>query len=358
MSDTFTWPCKFDTNWLLYFSKSHNNCIERDTTDYKWVKLLISSYLDSNAGFCLLDEAIDRQTINGDVPYRQEEKLSQRRQTSYPPVLAIALWQLIQKKGYQSHQEKAKFIELYHKVYQFHEFLYQHRDLASNGLLPISVSEARQIGPFYSPGQLDLETLMTKHHIDDRLTILDPFYNSLLCISNELLLKTGELLDQPLGDIICWHELTVHSINEYLWNEEACLYQPIEYRSGKPLMPNLINGLMPLVNGSATQRQAKLMCRTLMEVIENDGNRFLKKSMMDAWDIERRAFLRSGGWALVQSLLVAGLRNYGFEEVADKFEVQTKQGLKLLHQDTMPLEDGMLPIINFQSLEIPLIKKV
>ena len=358
MSESFTWPCTLNPNWLLPFSGVDTNRTKRETSGNHWVNLIANAYSKPKNNDRLLINIISQQEANGNIPYQQEHKYSHIEQMSYPPVLAIALWQLVNATDLERHQERVKFIEIYQKVYKFHQYLYQNRDLASCGLIPVSLSEARLLGPFYGYRRRNLETLMTKQSNHNNKYIKDPFYHSLLCISNELLLKTGELLNQPLGDISCWHELTIHSMNECLWDEEQCLYQPIGDNGGHPLIPNMIGGFLPLVNGTATQTQAKKMCAKLRVVLEEKGETILRDNTQYAQVVEKRKFLEMGSWALIQWFLVSGLRNYGFDEEAKRLEIVTNRELRLMRAQLVPLEDGILATTEFQHLKKQFITKI
>ncbi len=55
--------------------------------------------------------------------------------------------------------------------------------------------------------------------------IQDPLFLMALTWSNESLIHLGHMLNFDVLDVIQWHELTIYSMNDKLWDDECGGYQ-------------------------------------------------------------------------------------------------------------------------------------
>ncbi|MDX1940644.1 MAG: hypothetical protein SFU99_08830 [Saprospiraceae bacterium] len=175
---------------------------------------------------------------------------------------ALTIWRVYQ---YCKDKKNAKtFLSAaYPKILAWHRHLYEYCDPQEEGL---PVVEDRQ----------------------------DPVFLTLLSWSNESLIKIGHTLGEDVLEIIQWHELTIYSMNEKLWNElngyKIFKFTTKEFQQCKGLEP-----FLPLAAEIPTQDQAEYMLLKL--------ERDLFTRPINLWE----------SWLLYQGLL-----RYDFIELAAK----------------------------------------
>lgn len=275
-------------------------------------------------------------------------------------ICALPILGMIILKLHEMATDKVKSLqflaEVYPKVVKYHEFLYNHRDPKEEGL--ISIIHPWESGmdntPIWDEILEEIPVLDLREGSEDYLNkdnalagaciklieefklrsydptaliqhspflVQDPFFNAVLCWSNESLLKVGHLLGQNVSDILHWHELTIYSMNEKLWDELSGLFQAYDLRSDFRLSYAAVNGLMPMAGEVPTQDQAEVMLMALESAwfTQEEAICFLCPSYnMDSPDFESDNRWRGAIWILTNWMLYQGLNRYDFEELSTK----------------------------------------
>ncbi|MEL6922723.1 MAG: trehalase family glycosidase, partial [Bacteroidota bacterium] len=161
--------------------------------------------------------------------------------------------------------------------------------------------------------------------------IQDPLFNSILVRSNEALIEIALLLGEDISDMIAWNELTIHSINEKLWDEERALYNAWDLRADKAIQTESHSALMPLFGGIPTVSQAERMVEVLLgKTFGASGKNFLCPSYaVNSPKINYEKYWRGPLWINMNWMLHKGLTRYLFIDEANKVK---EDSLQLLGQ--------------------------
>lgn len=199
----------------------------------------------------------------------------------------------------------------FHHAIAQHRHLYEHRDPAQEGLIAVFYPEEDGFGdnPAYAkPG---------------RGAIQDPFFNTCLTWSNEALITLGCILKEDVMEALQWHELTIHTMNEKLWDEAAGQYQAFDLDKQQAIPLDTLAGLLPLACGAPTQEQAECMLRVLelRDLGIRSGIFFRYPSCRtDAAFADFRSGWRGCIWPALNWMLYRGLLRYDFTNSASRLK--------------------------------------
>lgn len=129
------------------------------------------------------------------------------------------------------------------------------------------------------------------HHPEGEPGTLDITFLTALTWSNESLIKLGHQLGADVLEVIQWHELTIFSMNERLWNEAQGNYQ--SHDSAKTNA--FATPFLPMAGEIPTQDQAEDMLLQLESALFRQN-----VSVLEIW------------------LLHRGMLRYDFEDIAAK----------------------------------------
>lgn len=179
------------------------------------------------------------------------------------PLEAVAMWRLF-KNSKDKNQAKDFLTPLYAAVLAKHRDLYELFDPLEEGLPAIG-------------------------------RVQNPMFLMALTWSNESLIHLGHMLGEDVLEIIQWHELTIYSMNEKLWDEDSGGYLSYDLTEEQYLRGDRLTRFVPMACEIPTQDQAECM---LLKI-----ERELFSGEISVWE----------GWLLYQ-----GLRRYDFDELASK----------------------------------------
>ncbi len=204
-------------------------------------------------GYTHLDVSIARQLLQQSV------------ETADPalPLEAVAMWHFY-KHSKDKEQEKQFLYPLFLQVLEKHRYFYDHLDPLEEGLPAI--------------GQIQ-----------------DPLFLMALTWSNESLIHLGHMLGEDVLEVIQWHELTIYSMNEKLWDEDCGYFLSYDLAEEQFIQGNRLTRFAALAGEIPTQDQAECM----LPKIERE----LFRGELSVWE----------GW-----LLYYGLRRYDFDDLAAK----------------------------------------
>jgi len=79
--------------------------------------------------------------------------------------------------------------------------------------------------------------------------IIDPRINGLFAASNDALISLGYAIGQDSKNLFEKNELTMHSMNEMLWDEERGIYNKYDASAKSILVNESVSGFIPLIAG-------------------------------------------------------------------------------------------------------------
>jgi len=295
---------------------------------------------------------------------------------STPPVHAFVLWRMYEILE-DKDRARAFLQEMYPKVMALHRYLYDYRDPEEEGLVyirhpweggtdnsPIWDSVLARLDvssldiPTYErqdlqdpkaaahrPTQQDydrylyLVDLFRQRHYDERriyedcpFLVQDPLFNGVLSWSNEALIKIGSLLGEDISEPLQWHELTIWSMNDKLWDEERGIYNAYDLRARSLIPVRTSSGLMPLCGEVPTQEQAEAMLQTLGSPMfggHDPAIRLCPTYSLQAEDVDFKKYWRGPVWINLNWLLYQGLLRYDMVEAAGRVR---RHSLELLSE--------------------------
>lgn len=227
---------------------------------------------------------------------------------------ALPIQGLLLEQLRQSSKKSAAFLApalraAFHRAMNYHRYLYQHRDPESEGLLVIENPEEDGFGNV--SGYLDLPS--------KPFQIQDPFFNTCLAASNEALMALGHFLKEDINEPMHWYELTVHTMNEKLWDEETTSYQAFDLNTGQSIPSPRLSGLLPLLAEIPDQERAERMLILLESPAWNDHEHWMYPSCrIDRLPSENIEGWNGAVWPALNWMLYKGLKRYDFNEVAER----------------------------------------
>jgi len=163
--------------------------------------------------------------------------------------------------------------------------------------------------------------------------IQDPMFNSILVRSNEALIEIALLLEEDISDMVAWNELTIHSINDKLWDEERALYNAYDLRAEKLIKAESSSALMPLFGGIPTVENAERMVEVMLSKSfsgsEKNPNYLLPSFKTNHPSTSFEKYWRGPLWINMNWMLHKGLTRYLFIEEANMVK---EDALNLLEQ--------------------------
>lgn len=148
-----------------------------------------------------------------------------------------------------------------------------------------------------------------------------PLFNSILCASNEALIRISDILHEPYREIEEWYGLTAEAIRKRLYDEERGIFDAFDLRSGRLVELETASGFLPLFGGAASAAQAA----RIYDYLDSTGFCALHQGncfTIPSYDTQKEGFKRENYWRgpvwmNINWMLVQGLRRYAFHQKAD-----------------------------------------
>lgn len=198
----------------------------------------------------------------------------------------------------------------YSRALAQHRYLYTHRDFEDEGLIAILHPEEDGFGN--APGY-DFPNAGGG--------IQDPFFNTCLIWSNESLIQVGHFLGEDVLELIQWHELSIHSMNEKLWDERSGFYHAYDLYRQRHIPVDTLAGILPLAAEIPTQEQAERIWKVLETAPWRSavlGSGLYPSCRLDALYADFRNGWRGPIWLVLNWMLYNGLLRYDFSDAATK----------------------------------------
>ena len=289
-----------------------------------------------------------------------------------PPILATCL------KRMHEHQPDAMlpFLqEVYPSVLNWHRWLHRARDPEKRGLVAIihpwesgTDNAARWVSPLarITPRNVPAYQRRDAHHVqaDERpftaeyerfiylidqfrrvhydpeqlyatspFLVEDSFFNAITYRAEQDLRDIAVLLAEPTDEIDGWLTRTQTAFNERLWLEQG-YFASFDVRHNLPIYEHDCATFATLFAGLASKAQAESLIETYLLQADfyapDEKSRYLLPSLAKtSLFYEPRRYWRGPVWIVTNWLVMRGLRDYGYDSLADTLK---EHSLTLLEQ--------------------------
>jgi mannosylglycerate hydrolase len=280
-----------------------------------------------------------------------------------PPIHATAAWHVYRcaRNGDRAEQ----FLrELMPGLVAWHEYLYRERTRGPDGLVEIwhpwesgmdnsplwdsalaRISPARDAIPAYERVDLDfvdagqrptdaeydryaylVKLYRDRDYDPGRIrdecpfVIQDVLFNSLLVQANRDLAEIARVLGADPERFEAWAERTAAGVDAKLWNEVEGSYGDYDVRAGEQVPAQTAAGFAPLFAGIPTEDRAQQLKKRLtasMVAIDGAGRVVTSVAPGDV-NFDPALYWRGPAWPMLNWVVYAGLRRYGFMEEASE----------------------------------------
>ncbi len=280
-----------------------------------------------------------------------------------PPVHATAVWH-VYRHARDVERAKGFLHELMPKLVAWHEYLYRERTRGDGGLVEIwhpwesgmdnsplwddalaRISPPPEAIPAYErvdvefvdaaqrPTDADydryayLVKLYRERGYDSRriredcpFIVRDVLFNSLLVQSNRDLAEIARVLGTDADLFDKWANRTATGLESELWDESEGLYLDYDVRAGAHIRARTAAGLSPLYAGvPSVERAGRLLERLkTFEVVLDRVGRVVASVPPDDPRFEPALYWRGPVWPMINWVIHAGLRRYGFTDEANE----------------------------------------
>lgn len=299
----------------------------------------------------------DYQARNGMVPdFIGYDKTYNNWRDSKPPIAAWAAMNV-----YAETKDRNFIEEMFDKLLLFHNWWYAERDHDHNGICEYGSTDGSLIAACWESGmdngvRFDDSEMLQNGENAWSMNQENICLNSFLYQEKMALSKMAEILgrDSLAENLASEAEGIKKFIQTKMFDEETGFFYDRKLGSGELVKVMGCEGWLPLWAGIATQHQAELVARNMMD--ESKFNSFLPLGTLEISDPRLRpirGYWRGTVWVDQVYFGVTGLRNYGFDKEADylmeKF-ISNAQGLVTdgpIHENYNPLTGEALNSPNF-----------
>jgi hypothetical protein len=280
-----------------------------------------------------------------------------------PPVHATAVWHVYR---YARNGDRAEqFLrELMPGLVAWHEYLYRGRTRGADGLIEIwhpwesgmdnsplwddalaRISPAHDAIPAYERVDLDFVdatqrpteaeydryAYLVKLYRDcgydsERIRAECPFvvhdvlFNSLLVQANRDLAEIARVLGDDPGPFEAWAERTAEGLDAKLWDDDEGSYGDYDLRADQRVRAQTVGAFSPLFAGIPTKdRAVQLKARLMASTVAVDGvGRVVTSVAPSDATFDPALYWRGPVWPMINWVVQAGLRRYGFTDEADE----------------------------------------
>jgi hypothetical protein len=280
-----------------------------------------------------------------------------------PPVHATAVWR-VYRRARDGDQAKAFLQELMPGLVRWHEYLYRERTRGDDGLVEIwhpwesgmdnsplwdealaRITPARGAIPDYERVDLDFVdaaqrptdaeydryAYLVKLYRDwgydssriregSPFAVYDVLFNSLLVQANRDLAEVARVLELDPEPFEAWAERTAAGLDARLWDAAEGSYGDFDVRAGRRVRAQTSAAFAPLFAGIPTPERARHMLdRLLASSVAVDGaGRVVTSVAPGDANYDPALYWRGPVWPMINWVLHAGLRRYGFVDEAQE----------------------------------------
>jgi Trehalase len=280
-----------------------------------------------------------------------------------PPVHATAVWR-VYRRARDGHQAKAFLRELMPGLVRWHEYLYRERTRGDDGLVEIwhpwesgmdnsplwdealaRITPAREAIPDYERVDLDFVdaaqrptdaeydryAYLVKLYRDwgydssriregSPFAVYDVLFNSLLVQANRDLAEIARVLELDPEPFEAWAKRTAAGLDARLWDAAEVSYGDFDVRADRRVRAQTSAAFAPLFAGIPTPERARHMLdRLLASSVAVDGaGRVVTSVAPGDANYDPALYWRGPVWPMINWVLHAGLRRYGFVDEAQE----------------------------------------
>jgi neutral trehalase len=283
-----------------------------------------------------------------------------------PPVLGFVLQELY--KISKTKSETLEFIKSQiDKVFNNHTYYYKHRDPKNEGLVYIYHnwesgtdnspiwdriweeidapeytferrdtshvdSEQRPSNKEYNHYLHIIEVAKAHNYNDEKIAELSPFlvqdplFNAMLIKSNQSLIELYEILgqeDTKIKQLKVWQEKSIKQFNNKLFDEKLGAYIHYDLRNNKPIPMITSSSFTPLFANIPSKAQAETLVNTLMKKFGREDYYLCASFDPDHKLFNPKKYWRGPVWINLNWLVIKGLRNYNFDNYANRVKKET-----------------------------------
>ncbi|SNR35274.1 MGH1-like glycoside hydrolase domain-containing protein [Lutibacter flavus] len=278
-----------------------------------------------------------------------------------PPVLGFTL-----EKMYSIAKNKTDILNFIEKnidkVYNNHKYFYENRDPQNEGLVYIyhnwesgtdnsplwddiwetmdspeytfTRRDTDLVDPSQRPSKREydhylhiIEIAKQHNYSDEKIAELSPFlvqdplFNSMLIKSNYSLISLYRILgnnEDKIEQLKQWQKKSIASFNKKLFDEELGAYIHYDLRNEKPIRFVSSSSFSPLFAGIPSKERAQIVVNTMLAKF-GDDNMYLCASFDPTNErFNPKKYWRGPVWINLNWILYFGLKDYGFNEVAQR----------------------------------------
>ncbi len=284
-----------------------------------------------------------------------------------PPIHGYAVLKI-----YENAKNKEKVIPflkwIFPKIVKYHRYLYLERNPKDNGLIyirhpwesgmdnsplwdepldridvdkvyipPFKRKDDKIINPEQRPKDIDykryiylVDIFRKNRYIEKKIfhecpfIVVDPLFNSILCASNEALIKIADILKEDYREIEEWNKLTKRAVKDELYSSQDKIFYGYDLIEDKLLEKPTAAGFIPLFGGIPSKKQAQELLEYMNSASfcpthEEDCFAIPNYDRMKS-DFSKKNYWRGPVWININWMILQGLKKYGFKRKAEHLE--------------------------------------
>lgn len=289
----------------------------------------------------------DEMGMIADCVYRDTVIEAHNWRNTKPPLSAWASWKVFEKE-----EDKLFLKELFPKLEQYHQWWYQYRDHDQNGLCEYGSTDGSLIAAKWESGmdnavRFDETTLVKNNDNGWSMNRESVDLNAYLFAEKQYLAKIAtqigetEKADKYTQDALQLKDL----IQNYFYDETSGWFYDIDLDSKKHYKTYGAEGWIPLWAEIATPEQAAKLRKIMI-----DTTKFATYIPFPTLAADHPKFDPNGSywrgpvWIDQAYFAIKGLRNYGYEEDAQRFSEHLFERLEGLKNDDLPIRENYHPL--------------
>ncbi len=288
----------------------------------------------------------DHQTENGMIPdcIYSDSKENNLLNTK-PPLASWAVDEI-----YKATQDTLFIEELFPKLVSYHNWWYKERDIDNNGLCEYGATDNHLIGGKWESGmdnavRFDSSKLLKKaegiYSLDQESSDL----NSFLYQEKRILAKFAGLLRLKKDSIIYISEAgsLKEKINKIFYDPDTKYFYDRNITTGKLIKKQGSEGWIPLFSEACDKEKAKYIIATMTDT-SKFGTYIPFPTLSKAEPEFSLGYWRGTVWLDQIQFALKGMRNYGYNDLADKYSYLVFERLEGIMNSDKSIRENYNPI--------------
>jgi putative isomerase len=264
-----------------------------------------------------------------------------------PPLSAWAVWVI-----YEQTQDIAFLKELYPKVEKYHQWWYKYRDHDQNGLCEYGSTDGSLIAAKWESGmdnavRFDDTEIVQNKEAGWSMNRESVDLNAYLFAEKEYLAKMAGALGKVETSQKYKEEADQLKtrIQTVFYDKESGWFYDVDLESKEKLMVQGPEGWIPLWTKAASEDQAERVKATMLDTAKfSTYIPFPTLSAAHPRFTPDRGYWRGPIWLDQVYFAIKGLRNYGYDDEADRFTKQVIDRLEGLKDADLPIRENYHPL--------------